>query len=160
MKPFIAVCLLAAAGLWGWAWFWPKDAVPLDEAFVGLYHVYEFVPPEDVDMPNPQPRGQTWQYEFLPNGAYVFTVELPDGLEMSRREGTVRVDDDLLTLVQASENRVASPLPPERYRVRWETVDAEKVAGRPYAPGERLRVLVMKHADEGHEFHLAPIPTP
>lgn len=142
----LMLCLVATAGLWGWALLWPKPAEPLPDRYCGEFVLYRFEPPEGVVMANPFPPGQERRYTFRPEGTWSLKVLVAKGYEMFRQEGILLLEPDgTLSMEQVSENRKETHKQPDRYRPEW-SVDAK---GKP--------ILKLTHKDQGYEFYLRPI---
>ena len=127
MKVLAGVCLLAAAGLWGWALWWPKPLDRLPDPFVGVFVQTGFEPPIDkagerVAMRNPFSSGQTRRYTFRADGTYTMSVRVSGGYEMMRHDGMIRYSesDGILEMVQLSDNLKRDGNPQTyRYAPRW-----------------------------------------
>lgn len=121
LLPLLA--LAAVAALWGWALLAPrvKSASPLDERFVGRYHLFRYEPPKGMRVPPPFPPGEQRFFVFEADGTYQLRVMLSGDQELTRLEGYVDLDDDgILTITQVTENRAPAPDEPQRYRTSWE----------------------------------------
>ena len=140
--------LLAIAGLWIWAQFWPRPPPALSEAYRGVYVLFRFEPPPDMGMPNPYPAGQENRFTFREDGTYSIQVMLSEGYEMIRWEGTVEADEKgRLTLTQISENRREGPPYTQVFQAGW----GQDKAGR---------YLLLTGTPHPYEFYLRPVPDP
>ena len=119
MKALLVVLLVLIAGTWGWAVFWPRDAVPLAEEFRGAFRIFHYEPPEGVNLANPFPQGQVHAYTFREDGTYLYQVFVSGDFEMRRNEGYVRVEDGLLVMEQVSDNRVEESDESSRWEPSW-----------------------------------------
>ena len=142
LKVTFLALVFAVAAVWVLAYSWPKHPVPLPETYRGDWFVVaERVTNEGEDVAA-LPPGQERYFIFREDGTYHLTIRLPGGGEMLRREGLVSYDDGELTMQLVSENRRATPAPPDRFRIRWETV-------------EGAQHLVLAHdGPSGYEIHL------
>ena len=148
MRAVVAVCLLGAAGLWAWAFLWPKQPAPFPAEYAGEYRLAQFQSPKGVPMVNPYPRSQRIHYFLRKDGSYLISARLRSGHELNRYEGVVTMDDEgVITLTQVSRNRLAESKPPQRYGMRWHVFTGDDPA----------RVLVLTHAEEGYELYLEAV---
>jgi hypothetical protein len=116
--------LAAVVALWIWALALPrtKSPTPLDERFVGRFHLFRFEPPEGTRVPPPFPPGEQRIFHFKADGTYELRVLVAGGHELTRLEGYVDLDDDgALTITQVTVNREPTPEEPQRYRPSWES---------------------------------------
>ncbi|MGQ0612299.1 MAG: hypothetical protein ACT4PV_00915 [Planctomycetaceae bacterium] len=147
MKWAALAFLIAAAGVWAWALApAPRSAPPaLPDGLVGGFDLVRFVPaPEPAEATGPQRPAEASRWEFRADGTYLYTI-LSGGREMARREGLLSAEGATVTLTQVSENRTRLRAAPQPYQVSWRS-DPEG------------RLLVLRHATEGHELLLRPIP--
>jgi len=140
--------LAAAAGIWVWALAPAQrgEAAALPEGVVGSFDLVQFIPAPDAgEETSAQRLGGASRWDFRADGTYVYTI-LAGGREMARREGSLSATGETVTLTQVSENRTLLRAPPQAYKVSWRS-----------APEGRM--LVLRHATEGHEFLLRPEPS-
>jgi hypothetical protein len=141
--------LAAIAALWGWALLAPKtrSASPLDERFVGRFHLFRYEPPKGMRVPPPFPPGEQRFFVFKADGTYELRVLVSGDHELTRLEGYVDLDDDgILTITQVVENRKPAADEPQRYRASWERDKQGEyllLTGEP----EPFRIAVRKIAD-------------
>ena len=143
-RAVVLLCLVGAAGAWGWALFAPKTATfpPLPERFVGAFEVAGIETPPG--MANPLPPGKQYLFRFAADGTYVLQVFLNGGFEILQREGVIEVGDDgVVTLTRVSSNRREDRAPPEQYHASWGKDDIG-----PF--------LALRHAGEGYTYRLRP----
>ncbi len=136
------LCLAGAAGVWAWAFYWPKELKlePLPSRFVGEFQVAGIDTPPGIA--NPLPPGKQYRFRFAADGTYAFSVFLNAGYEILRREGVVTVDESgMLTLTPISSNRREDRAPAERFHAEW-------------GQDETGPFLALRHAEQGFTFRL------
>ena len=140
------LCLLGAAGVWGWAIFAPKETEldPLPARFVGTFRFFGFDPPPGRPMENPLPPGFAHLFTFRADGTYLFSVLVSGGYEILREEGMVTAGaDGVVTMTKFSRNRREDRTPPQRFRAEW-------------GEDEIGAFLALRHAEAGYTFRLRP----
>jgi hypothetical protein len=145
-RAVLFLCVVGAAGLWGWALFASKTAElePLPARFAGTYRFFMFEPPPGVPMENPLPHGFSHLFTFREDGTYLLSVLVSGGYEIVRDEGVVAADAaGVLTLTRISRNRKESRGTGERFK----TERGEDQEGQ---------FLALRHASEGYTFRLRP----
>ena len=142
----VVVALLCTAGIWAWALIDPgasEGSLPPD--FCGRFSFEDFRRPPGVKMEDPFRTGQEQYFVFREDGTYLYRVLVAGGYEMTRNEGTARIDEEgRLVIRQISENR--TPLP-----------EAEQVFEPKWMRDDRGDVLVLVGRPEGYQLFLRPV---
>lgn len=140
------LCLLGAAGVWGWAIFSPKEAAlePLPARFAGTFRFFGYDPPPGRPMENPLPPGSAHFFTFREDGTYLVSVLVSGGYEILREEGTVTADaNGVVTMTRLSRNRREDRTPPQPFKAEW-------------GKDEVGAFLALRHAEAQYTFRLRP----
>ena len=138
------LCLLGAAGVWGWALFSPKETKldPLPARFAGTFRFFGFKAAPNRPMENPLPPGFAHLFTFREDGTYLLSVLVSGGYEIRREEGVVTAGaNGILTMARYSVNRREDPAPRQAYHVEW-------------GEDELGPFLALRHAELGYTYSL------
>jgi hypothetical protein len=140
------LCVLGAAGVWGWAIFAPKEAKldPLPARFVGTFRLFGYDPPPGREAENPLPMGSAHIFTFRADGTYLLSVLVSGDYEILREEGIVTAGaDGVVTMSRISKNRREDRAPPQPFRAEW-------------GKDEIGPFLALRHAEAGYTFRIRP----
>ena len=144
-RAVLLLCLLGAAGIWGWALFAPKHAKlePLPSRFVGTFRFFAF-DPSPAQPENPLPEGFVHLFTFREDGTYLLSVLVSGGYEIVREEGVVAANEKgVLTMTRISRNRKEDRAPAQSFKAEWGK-DPEGA------------FLALRHAQQGYTWRMRP----